>query len=125
MQNSQHFYLKTTQIFYTYIELTQIRLKPKSSKSAHFSIKIYHNLQFTTTPQNQTTSSLQYHILILLPNFVQISILLKYSQMTNQTFVPLLFRTPPNMLQHNLQDILDISNFQSQMKNLKSLILTL
>ena len=31
---------------------TQIRLKPKSSKIAHFPIKNYHNLQFTTTPQN-------------------------------------------------------------------------
>ena len=31
---------------------TQIRLKPKSSKIAHFPIKIYHNLHFTTTPQN-------------------------------------------------------------------------
>ena len=31
---------------------TQIRLKPKSSKIAHFPIKKYHNLHFTTTPQN-------------------------------------------------------------------------
>ena len=31
---------------------TQIRLKPKSSKIAHFPIQIYHNLHFTTTPQN-------------------------------------------------------------------------
>ena len=31
---------------------TQIRLKPKSSKIAHFPIKNYHNLPFTTTPQN-------------------------------------------------------------------------
>ena len=31
---------------------TQIRLKPKSSKIAHFPIKIYHHLHFTTTPQN-------------------------------------------------------------------------
>ena len=30
---------------------TQIRLKPKSSKIAHFPIKNYHNLHFTTTPQ--------------------------------------------------------------------------
>ena len=30
----------------------QIRLKPKSSKIAHFPIKKYHNLQFTTIPQN-------------------------------------------------------------------------
>ena len=31
---------------------TQIRLKPKSSKFAHFPIKNYYNLHFTTTPQN-------------------------------------------------------------------------
>ena len=31
---------------------TPIRLKPKSSKIAHFPIKNYHNLHFTTTPQN-------------------------------------------------------------------------
>ena len=32
---------------------TQIRLKPNSSKIAHFPIKNYYNLHFTTTPQNQ------------------------------------------------------------------------
>ena len=31
---------------------TQIRLKPKSSKIAHFPIKNYYNLHFTTTPQS-------------------------------------------------------------------------
>ena len=31
---------------------TQIRLKPKSSKIAHFPMKNYHDLHFTTTPQN-------------------------------------------------------------------------
>ena len=31
---------------------TQTRLKPKSSQTAHFPIKNYHNLHFTTTPQN-------------------------------------------------------------------------
>ena len=36
---------------------TQIRLKPKSSKIAHFPIKNYHNLHFTTTPQNHVFSS--------------------------------------------------------------------
>ena len=37
---------------YRIISKTQIRLKPKSSKIAHFPIKNYHNLHFTTTPQN-------------------------------------------------------------------------
>ena len=32
---------------------TQIRLKPISSKNAHFPIKNYYNLHFTITPQNQ------------------------------------------------------------------------
>ena len=31
---------------------TQLRLKPKSSKIAHFPIKNYYNYHFTTTPQN-------------------------------------------------------------------------
>ena len=31
---------------------TQIRLKPKSSEIAYFPVKNYHNLHFTTTPQN-------------------------------------------------------------------------
>ena len=97
---------------------TQIRLKPKSSKIAHFPIKNYHNLHFTTTPQ--TTSFLQYLIPILQPNSVQISILLKYLPMTNQIFVQLLFRTLQNMLQLYLQDILDTLKFQLLMKNLNS-----
>ena len=42
--------------FFSYIyrinSKTQIRLKSKSSKIAHFPMKTYHNLPFTTTPQN-------------------------------------------------------------------------
>ena len=42
--------------YYSYIyrinSKTQIRLNPKSSKIAHFPMKNYHNLHFTTTPQN-------------------------------------------------------------------------
>ena len=37
---------------YRIISKTQIRLKPKSSKIAHFPIKNYQHLHFTTTPQN-------------------------------------------------------------------------
>ena len=55
---------------------TQIRLKPNSSKIAHFPKKNYYNLHFTTTPQNQFF--LQFHILIFLPNFAQPSISLKF-----------------------------------------------
>ena len=85
---------------------TQIRLKPKSSKIAHFPIKNYHNLHFTTTPQ-KTISSLQYLTPILLLNFAQTSILSKYFKTTNQTYVQPSSRTPPDMLQLYLQDILD------------------
>ena len=105
---------------------TQIRLKPKSSKIAHFPIK--NIIIFILQLHHKTTSSLRYHTPILLTSFVQISILLKYSQITNQTFVQLLFTTPPNMLQHYLQDLLYILKFQIQMKNLnssKSMILIL
>ena len=54
MPNSQHSYLKTPYFSNIYrINLkTQKLLKPKSSKIAHFPIKNYHNLHFTTTPQN-------------------------------------------------------------------------
>ena len=37
---------------------TQRRLKPKSSKIAHFAITNYHNLRFTTTPQNHIFPSI-------------------------------------------------------------------
>ena len=113
--------------FFSYIyrinSKTQIRLKPKSSKIAHFPIKI--SIFFILQLHHRITSSLQYHIPILLLNFVQNSTSLKNSQMTNQTFVQLLSRTPQNMLQHYLQDILDISKFQSQMKNPNSSKLTI
>ena len=91
---------------------TQIRLKPKSSKIAHFPIKNYYNLQFTTTPQNHFFPTI--HTLILLPSFVQSSISLKFSRVRSQTIVQLLSKTPPNMLQHYLQNILDILKFQLQ-----------
>ena len=94
---------------------TQIRLKPKSSKLANFLKKII--ITFILQLHHKITSSLQYLIPILLLNFVQYSILLKFSQMSNQTFVQLSSRTHQNMLPHYLQDILDISKFQLQMKN--------
>ena len=105
---------------------TQIRLKPKSSKIAHFPLKniITSILQL----HHKTTSSLQYLIPILLLNFVQISILLKYSLMTNQIFKQLSSKTPQSMLQHYLQDILDTLKFQLLMKtpnSSKLMILTL
>ena len=106
---------------------TQIRLKPKSSKSAHFPIKNYHNLHFTTTPQNHFLPSVPhtYFASKFRTNFNFIEV---FSQITSQTFVQLLFRTSPNMLQHYLKEILDILKFQLQMKNLnftKSTKLTL
>ena len=102
----------------------QIRLKPKSFKIAHFPIKNYYNLHFTTTPQNHffPTNPHTYFA----TKFVQIPTSLRYSQTKNQTFVQLIFRTFPNMLLHYLQDILDILKNLLQMKNLnftKSMIL--
>ena len=98
---------------------TQICLKLKSSKIANrktFQSKI--TIIFFLQPHHKTISFLQYHIPILLPSFVQISTSLNYSQTKSQTFVQLLFRTPPNMLLHYVQDILDISKFLLRMKNL-------
>ena len=116
--------------FFSYIyrinSKTQIRLKPKSSKIAHFPKKniITSILQL----HHKTTSSLQYLIPILLLKLVQISILLKYSLMTNQISVQRSSKTPQNMLQHYLQDILVTLKFQLLMKNPNSskvMILTL
>ena len=53
-----------------------------------------------------------------LPNFVQLSTLLKFSKMINQTVVQRLSKALQIMLQHNLPDILDTSKFQLQTKNL-------
>ena len=112
---------------------TEIRVKPKSFKIAHFPIPKDHNLHFTTTPQNHFFPSVPhtYFATKFRTNFNFI-ISLKYSQMTNQTFqntsVQPLFRTPPNMFQHYLQNLLDILKLQLQMKNLnssKSMIFTL
>ena len=64
MQNLQHSYLKTTHVFHTITESTQtqIRLKPKSSKIAHFPMKNYYNLHFTTTLQNHFPTIPHTHI---------------------------------------------------------------
>ena len=102
---------------------TQIRLKPKSSKIAHFLIKNYHNLYFTTTPQNHFFPSVPHTYFAT--KFVQISISLKYLQTTSQIFVQLLIRTLQNILQPYLQDILDTLKFQLLMKNLNSSKLTI
>ena len=79
---------------------TQICLKPKSSKIAHFQKRII--IIFISQPHHKTTSSLQYHTLILLPSSVQFSILLKFLQIKNQTFGQLLSRTLQNMLRNYL-----------------------
>ena len=89
---------------------TQIRLKPNSSKIAHFPMNNYYNLHFSTTPQQQFFP--QFHIPISHPNFVQPSISLKSLQMTNQTLVPQSYKTLQIALQHYLQDTLVILKFQ-------------
>ena len=104
---------------------TQIPSKSNSSKIVYFPIKNYYDLHFTTTPQNQF--SLQFHTLISLLSFVQLSILLKISLTINQTLVRLLYNILPIMLQLYPLDTLDILKFQLPMKNLnntKLLILT-
>ena len=51
--SSHHSYLETTHTFRTYIieSRTRIRLKPNSSKFAHFPIRNYYFSHFTTTPK--------------------------------------------------------------------------
>ena len=101
---------------------TQIRLKPKSSKIAHFPIKNYHNLHFTTTPQNHFFPSVPHTCFAtkIRTNFNFIEVL----RTTSQIFVQLLFRTLQNILQPYLLDILDTLKFQLLMKNLNSSKLT-
>ena len=56
LQNLLYLYPKITLTSHTSTGLfskTQIRLKPNSSKIAHFPIKNYYDLHFTTTSQNQ------------------------------------------------------------------------
>ena len=84
---------------------TQIRLNPNLLKLHTFLSKII--IIFTLQLHHKIISSLQYFTPILLLNFAQILILLKYSQTTNQTYVQPSSRTPPNMLQLYLQDILN------------------
>ena len=60
---------------------TQRRLKPKSSKIAHFPIKKI--IIIFLPPHHEITSSLQYHTHFLLPIFVQVSISLKCLQITS------------------------------------------
>ena len=55
---------------------------------------------------------LRFHILTSLLNFGKDSNFLKFSQMINQTLVQLIYNILQIILQHYLQDILDISKFQ-------------
>ena len=76
--------------YYRINSKTQIRLKPNSSKIAHFPIRTYYNLHFSNTPQNQFFPTIPHTSLL---NFVQYSILLKFSQLTHQTLVQLLYKS--------------------------------
>ena len=112
-------------IYLSHYSKTQIRLKPNSSKIAHFPIKNYYDLHFTTTPQ--ILFFLQFYTLISLLTFVQLSILLKISLTINQTLVRLVYKILQIMLQLYLLDTLNILKFQLPMKNLnktKLMILT-
>ena len=84
---------------------TQLRLNPNSSKIAHFPIRnttIFTLLQL----QKKTKSFLQNHIHTSHPIFIQPSISLKFSLMTNLIFVLQLFKTLQIILQHFQKDIL-------------------
>ena len=86
---------------------TQTRIKPNSSKIEYFPIKNYYNLHFTTSPHYQFFPTIPHTRLVSLPNFVQLSTLLKFSQMIKQTLVRQLFKTLQILLQHYLPEILD------------------
>ena len=85
---------------YRIISKTQIRLKPNSSKIAHFPINNYYNLHFSTTPHKQFSPP--FHIPTIPQNFVQLSTSLKFLQTTNQTLVLQLFKILQITLQHYL-----------------------
>ena len=102
---------------------TQIRLKPKSSKIAHFPIKNYYNLHFTTTPQNH-----------FFPTIPHTYFATKFK--TNFNFIDVFTDKKPeicatitlthlNILQHYLLDILDTLKNQLQVKNLNFIKLTI
>ena len=80
---------------------TQIRLKPKSSKIAHFPIK-NHNLHFTTTPQNHFFPSVPhtYCATKFCTNFSFIELFTDDKPDICATII----QTPQNMLQHYLPD---------------------
>ena len=94
---------------------TRIRLKPSSSTIAHFPIKNYYNVHFTSTPQNQ--------FFLTIPHTY-------FSTKTCRTvkFIEDFTDDKPDacatitqnsiIIQQYLQDILDISKFQLQMRNL-------
>ena len=88
---------------------TQIRLKPKSSKIAHFPIKNYYNLHFTTTPQNHFFPTIPhtYFATKFRTNFNFIEVFTD----KKPEICALSFKTHPNTLQHYLSDILDILKY--------------
>ena len=105
---------------------TQIGLKPQSSKIAHFPIKNYHDLHFTTTPQNHFFPSVPhtYFATKFRTNFNFIEVFTDDKPDICATII----QNTSNMLQHYLQDILDTLKFQLLMKNPNSsklMILTL
>ena len=70
---------------------TQIRLKPSSSKIAHFPNNNYYNLHFSTTPQKQFFPTIP--LTYFSSKFRTTFNFLKSLQMTNQTLVPQLYKT--------------------------------
>ena len=128
IQNLHHSYPKITHFSHSFIVaiLKQVRLKPNSSKIAHFPIKNYYNLHVTTTPQIEFFPTIQHtYFSTKFPTTFNFKEIFTDDKPDNWR---LLYKTLQIILQHYLQDILDILKFQLQMKNsniIMSLIITL
>ena len=95
---------------------TQICLEPNVLKSLIYQSKTI--MTFILLLHHKTNFSLQFHTLISLLSFVQLSVFLKFSLTINQTLVRLLYKILQIMLQPYLLDTLYILKFQLPMKNL-------
>ena len=109
---------------------TQIRLKPKSSKIAHFPIKNCHNLHFTTTPQNHFFPSVPHTYF----GFIYITFSLHLTLLKNTFFLPYhtllkilnsLINLTSNFLILQIQNTLLFAICYSNIKHVMQLIKTM
>ena len=87
-----------------------------------FQFQLGNIITFTLVQLQKINSSQQYHILIFLPIWVQFSILLKFSPITDLTSVQRLLQTPLSKVQHFQKDTFDTLKYQLQAKNQKNLL---